>query len=219
MSFVREDGRTPFELRACDCEQSTLSRADGSARLKHGDTDVITAVYGPMRPKNSRLEDVQEATFTVVVKPAMGLPGAYEKEMEMIVRQTFEEVVLAAKHPRTNIRIVVQVVKDDGSLFSTVLNCVTLGLIDAGIEMKSPVLSAVCAVSADGELLLDPTKRECESDGVALVEVAGFTEKIISTRTNGLLSNEKFDAALIAIQRAMPVVAAFIRLAVEGKYR
>lgn len=222
MTFIRQDGRSPFELRACDCELSTLSRADGSARLKHGDTDVVVAVFGPMMPSKSRLENVHHATLSVIVKSATGHAGAEEKEFELFIRQTFAEVILATLHPRTNIRIVIQVIKDDGSLFSTMMNCTTLALMDAGIDIKAPVLSAVCAISADGEILLDPVKSECIGEGAAMVSLAttagDVDQKLLAIKTSGLLTDQNFDRCVIAVRRAVATVESFIRLALQQKF-
>jgi exosome complex component RRP46 len=222
--FVREDGRSSYELRACDSEQSMLSRADGSARLKQGATDVICAVFGPMQPKRSKDERVDRATVEVVVRPSFGTVGPKERELERFVRQSFEKALMASLHPRTSIRIVLQCVKDDGSLFAALMNCTTLALLDAGVEMRAPVVSAVCALSADGRELLDPCAAETDADGAAIVDWAAMLPEgeaapaTLALRTTGALTEAQLEACIAAARRSAPTVAAFFRLALQQKY-
>ena len=44
----------PLHMADLRCEFGELKRADGSARVVHGDTNVLAAVYGPVEAKVSR---------------------------------------------------------------------------------------------------------------------------------------------------------------------
>jgi len=153
------------ELRRIACAQGILNRADGSVKYSQGSTSVLVAVYGPTRPSRTKFEKNDRATIDVVVCPDVDKAAPKEKEYQKIIRKTFESVVLVEKFPRTVIRIVVQVVRDDGSLLSTMINAICLALMDAGIEMTSLVSSVTCFVdpsSAKARIRLDPSYSENE---------------------------------------------------------
>ena len=47
----------------------------------------------------------------------MSLPTASEeKEAELVLRRTLEQVVMTAVHPRLGIQVIIQVVSSDGSV-------------------------------------------------------------------------------------------------------
>lgn len=72
--------------------------------------------------------------------------------------------VLHTLHPRTEIKIVVQILHDDGSLFAATINATTLALIDAGIPLRSLVVAIGCVTRKNGLIILDPTKVEEEEE-------------------------------------------------------
>ena len=59
---------------------------------------------------------MDEATVEVVVRPAIGVPTTTEKLQEQLLRTAIEPVILGGMMPRTLVQIVVQIVKDDGSV-------------------------------------------------------------------------------------------------------
>ncbi|XP_063793919.1 exosome complex component RRP46 isoform X4 [Pseudophryne corroboree] len=61
-------------LREIGCEQSGLSRPDGSAKFLQGDTSVLAGVYGPAEIKVSK-EMHDKSTIEVILRPKVGLPG------------------------------------------------------------------------------------------------------------------------------------------------
>lgn len=86
--------------------------------------------------------------------------GPQEKRWERQLQSTLSQLVHTAKHPRTCIQIVIQVLHDDGSLLSAALNASTAALLDACIPMHSMFCAATVAIGADGEYLLDPDNGE-----------------------------------------------------------
>ncbi|KAG6926286.1 exosome component 5, partial [Chelydra serpentina] len=87
-------------------------------------------------------------------------PGVFEKNREQLIRKTCEAVLLGALHPRTSITIVLQVVSDAGSLLACCLNAACMGLMDAGLPMKSLFCGVTCALDATGAIGLDPTAKQ-----------------------------------------------------------
>ena len=97
--MARPDGRVAAQLRPFLAEPAALTRADGSARWAHGQTECLASVYGPCEAKRAR-EKISSATLEVIVRPLSGLPGPVEREAEQLLGQTLEHVVLTHLHPR-----------------------------------------------------------------------------------------------------------------------
>lgn len=63
-----------------------------------------------------RDEKLDEATVELVVRPAVGVSTTTERLWERYLRNAFEPVILGGLMPRTLVQIVVQILKDDGSV-------------------------------------------------------------------------------------------------------
>ena len=109
----RKDGRKSNQMREISVEQSLINRADGSSKLILGDTSVIVAIYGPNEVK-MKDEIVEKATIEVIFQTSTGKNGKKEAEYSNIIHQILEYCILTTMHPRTAIRVVIQVVRDNG---------------------------------------------------------------------------------------------------------
>ncbi|GJM97285.1 hypothetical protein PR202_ga14202 [Eleusine coracana subsp. coracana] len=142
----RADGRNPNQLRPFSCTRNPLNRAHGSARWSQGDTVVLAAVYGP-KPGTRKGENPEKASIEVVWKPKTGQIGRQEKEYEMTLKRTLQNICLLTVHPNTTTSIVLQVVDDDGS---------TLQLT----SFVSAAVAISCGVMENGAVILDTSKAE-----------------------------------------------------------
>ncbi|KAJ3190094.1 Exosome component 5 [Gaertneriomyces sp. JEL0708] len=160
---TRPDKRkTALEFRPVFCSYGLLSRSDGSVRFKYGDTSVLCSVYGPTEVR-VRDEKLDRASVEVLFKPTTGHTTTRDRLYERVIRETLESTILAALHPRTSIKIILQVLTDDGGVLSVAINAATMALLDAGVPMRDLPLSATCMIDGiDGELLLDPTSSELQ---------------------------------------------------------
>eukprot|EP00299_Pterocystis_sp_00344_P009724 c4185_g1_i1.p1 GENE.c4185_g1_i1~~c4185_g1_i1.p1 ORF type:complete len:225 (-),score=53.74 c4185_g1_i1:104-778(-) len=208
---MRPDGRDWNQIRPLSCEQTLLRQADGSVRLKNGDTTVIASVSGPRQAKQHQ-ELVDRAAVQVIVKPKSGIPGGAEREMERTLRLAFEYVIITTLHPRTLIQIVIQIITDDGALLSTCFNACTIALSDCGVPLRSLLCSVTCALTADGQYLLDPTLEE-EKSNVCIIHgafVRGDPTEISYLRTFGNIQESQLDHATFVTMKATECVFAFI---------
>ena len=62
---LRPSSRGPTTLRPLAAELSPLSRSDGSASLRVGNTHVLCAVHGPTMPRNARHERCDRGVVSV----------------------------------------------------------------------------------------------------------------------------------------------------------
>ncbi|XP_075692333.1 exosome complex component RRP46 [Rhinoderma darwinii] len=205
-------------LREIACEQSLLSRPDGSATFVQGDTSVLAGVYGPAEIKFSR-EMHDKSTIEVMVRPKVGLPAIQEKYQEQLIRETCESVILGTLHPRTSITIVLQAINDAGSLLACCLNAACMGMMDAGLPMRAMFCGVTCALDNDGQLTIDPTtKDQKESRAVLTFAIESTEKKILTVSTRGVYSPAELQQCIAAAQISAQNIFHFYRDSVKRRY-
>ncbi|PIN23014.1 Exosomal 3'-5' exoribonuclease complex, subunit Rrp46 [Handroanthus impetiginosus] len=159
MEVERKDGRGANQLRPMDHSRNVLNRAHGSANCSHGGTRVLAAVFGP-KAGTKKNENPEKACIEVVWKPKTGQIGKPEKEFEMILKRTLQNICILTVNPNTTTSIIVQVVHDDGSLLPCAIHAACAALVDAGIPLKYLAVAISCCLTDSGQILLDPDKLE-----------------------------------------------------------
>ncbi|RVE65288.1 hypothetical protein OJAV_G00133900 [Oryzias javanicus] len=205
-------------LREFGCEQSLLSRPDGSASFVQGDSSVMAGVYGPAEVKVSK-EIYDRATLEVLVQPKVGLPSVRERSQEQCLRETCEAALLLALHPRSSLTLVLQVLHDDGSLLSCCLNAACMALMDAGLPMSCLFCGVTCGISADGQIVTDPTSaQEKESRALMTFAIDSKERKVMMSSTKGSFSVGELQQCVAVSQRASEKVFQFYRDSVRRRH-
>ncbi|XP_018411520.1 PREDICTED: exosome complex component RRP46 [Nanorana parkeri] len=205
-------------LREIGCEQSLLSRPDGSATFMQGDTSVLAGVYGPAEIKFSK-EMHDKATIDVMLRPKVGLPAIQEKNQEQLIRETCESVILGTLHPRTSITVVLQIINDAGSLLACCLNAACMGLMDAGLPTRALFCGVTCALDADGQLILDPNlKQQKESRAVLTFALESTEKKVLMVCSRGMYSPAELQQCVAAAQISAQKIFQFYRDSVKRRY-
>ncbi|KAI8915124.1 ribosomal protein S5 domain 2-type protein [Entophlyctis helioformis] len=233
---TRPDKRSATQLRTMGCVLGLLSRADGSARFtlgpsgfaslhpncSSGDSSVLCAVYGPTSVR-ARDEKLDRADVQVLFQPLTGATSTQDKVLERCVRETAESLILTALHPRTSIRIIVQVLADDGPVLATAINAVVLALIDAGIAMQATAAAVTLMVDRDGTLLLDPRDLTVlgvqESQSMHTLVFDATAGDVLAIESTGLFGQEEFDVCHELAKLATDSIHAFMRAAIERKIK
>ncbi|KAJ3185443.1 Exosome component 5 [Geranomyces variabilis] len=217
---IRSDQRKlPSEMRPFYCSSALLSRSDGSVRFKSGDSSVLCSVFGPMEVK-IRDEKLDKATVEVVFKAAAGNSTTKERLYERVIRETLEASILTALHPRSAIRITLQVLTDDGGILSTALNAATLALVDAGIALRSLPAGVTCMIDQEGVLLLDPTILELEAArSTHMFVFDNISDGALSNISTGSFSMDEYTSCYDTCFSAVAAVQQLFRSSVEGKVR
>ncbi|KAI8904587.1 ribosomal protein S5 domain 2-type protein [Powellomyces hirtus] len=207
------------EMRPFYCSAALLSRSDGSVRFKSGDSSVLCSVFGPMEVK-IKDEKLDKATVEVIFKAESGGTTTKERLYERVLRETVEASILTALHPRSAIRITVQVLTDDGGILSSAINAAVLALADAGISMRSLPASVTCMISREGLLLLDPTAVEMENAQSTHVFVFdNISEGLISNISTGAFTMDEYLSCYDTCHTASKAVQQMFRSSLEGKVR
>ncbi|KAF9119936.1 Exosome component 5 [Mortierella sp. 14UC] len=232
MSRLDRTRTSAHQLRPFFSSQNLLNRADGSAQFDFGESSVMCSVVGPAEVK-LRDEKLDKATIEVVVRPLVGLPGIKDKAREQAIRETLEPLVLSGLHPRTGIQIVVQTMKDDGSILATSFSATILALLDAGIPLKSILGAVTCIVNNEtNQILLDPTAEELANaksthtfvfDNKSSItskdeqEESAVDAATLYSDSTGLFSEEEYFECAQICYKAVQAVHGFIRTAVQKK--
>ena len=224
----RRDGRTPGEMRSILTSQGVLTRADGSARVKLCNTDVIVAVYGPLdcpvHKQNAEAVHIHVAYRRgegSIYSSAQDSALANEATATRDLRTLVKKVVLATLHPRKAVVVAVQVLADDGGVMSAVVNAAVMALIDAGVSMRLVPTAATVSI-LNGIVFVDPSRvEEGESTAVItavfdvnLVEEKGFLSVFTDGDCGG---DELFTAAVDTCRQLASKTKAFMKLSIEQK--
>jgi len=162
--------RAPLAFRKMSCELGFLNEADGSARYCIGDTEVISAVYGPAQPKFMRSEDPEglalEVSYSTTAASVTGATGANEalvalnsdvaapssaqQRMERSgsrsLHAVLKQCIAVDKFPRQSLLVQVTVVRDDGGALAAAMVACSLALLNAGVPLLHVPLAATVAL-------------------------------------------------------------------------
>ncbi len=196
----RIDGRKPEELREIQMRIDVVTRANGSARVRFGNTEAIASVHGPRElfPKFLQEADTgiirtryNMAPFSTEDRKS---PGTDRRgtEISKVTRLALEPVIFLEDFPKATVDLFIEVIQADGSTRVTGLNAATLALASAGVPMRD--LVAACSVGKiDGTLISDLSGKEdnnSEAD-VAFAMMPG-KGKVTLLQMDGILSKDEF---------------------------
>ena len=148
----RKDGRGLEELRKIEMKLDVITRANGSALVKFGDTVALAAVYGPAELHPAHLREYQRgvlrcryslAPFSVEERKA---PGTDRRSVELskVIRVALEPTIFLEEFPKAVVDVFVEILQADGSTRVAAINAANLALISAGVPMSDFVIA--CSV-------------------------------------------------------------------------
>ncbi|KAF3693277.1 Exosome complex component RRP46 Exosome component 5 Ribosomal RNA-processing protein 46 [Channa argus] len=210
-SVMEVCGSSNVTLREFGCEQSLLSRPDGSASFIQGDTSVLAAVYGPAEVKVSK-EIYDRATLEVLIQPKVGLPSVRERSQEQCLRESCEASLLLSLHPRSSLTLILQ-------LLSSFLNAACMALMDAGLPMSCLFCGVTCAIDADGCIITDPTAaQEKKSRALMTFAIDSAEHRVMTSSTKGSFSVHELQQCIAVSQKASEKIFQFYRDSVRRRY-
>ncbi|CEP62665.1 exosome non-catalytic core subunit SKI6 LALA0_S06e00870g [Lachancea lanzarotensis] len=203
---LRVDGRRWNELRRFECSINTHANAsDGSSYLEQGNNKIITLVNGPQEPKLRSHTNATKAVLTVSVNITRFSKTERSKsshrnerrvlEMQTALVRTFEKNILMHLYPRTQIDIQIHVLQQDGGLMGSLINGITLALIDAGIAIYD-YISGVSIGLYDTTPLLDLNTVEENAMSSVTLGVMGRSEKLSLLLVEDKLALDRMESVL-----------------------
>jgi len=196
----RLDGRSPEDLRSVRIEAGILHEADGSAFVEWGGNKILCGVYGPREciprfaasPYRALVKcRYMMSPFASLEEHSRSGPSRRSTELSKVIREVFENLVIAEKFPNTQIDIYIDVLQADGGTRTASITAAAVALANAGIPMRDMV-SAVAVGKADGQLLVDLGKAE-DNFGQSDTPIA-FSSRdkdILLLQMDGLLTKEE----------------------------
>jgi len=207
----RLDQRGPEDLRQVHIETGVLHEADGSAYIEWGKNKVLCGIYGPREciprfeasPYNALVKcRYMMSPFASLEEHGRSGPNRRSTELSKVIREVFENLIMAEKYPNTQIDIYLDVLQADGGTRTASITVAAVALANAGIPMRDMV-SAVAVGKAGGELLVDLGKEEDnfgESD--TPIAFAARNKDILLIQMDGLLTREEIERAVGMAERA-----------------
>jgi len=201
----RLDGRTAEELRNVRIETGVLHEADGSAYIEWGKNKILCGIYGPREciprfeasPYHALIKcRYMMSPFASLEEHSRSGPSRRSTELSKVIREVFENLIMAEKYPNTQIDIYLDVLQADGGTRTASITVAAVALANAGIPMRDMV-SAVAVGKAGGELLVDLGKEEDnfgESD--TPIAFAARSKDILLIQMDGLLTREEIEKAI-----------------------
>lgn len=201
----RVDGRALDQLRPIRMKAHVINAADGSAYVEWGMNKVLAGVYGPKKclprhgasPYRAVIKcRYSMAPFSVLEERIRTGPSRRSRELSMVIREVFENVIFLESYPETQIDIFIDILQAGGGTRCAGITAASIALADAGIPMRDLVY-AVSAGKIEGNIALDLSKDEDNyGEADVPVAVAPRNRDILLFQMDGLLTKDEIDRIL-----------------------
>ncbi|MFH0971490.1 MAG: exosome complex exonuclease Rrp41 [Candidatus Micrarchaeota archaeon] len=224
---VRLDGRSFTDLRPLKVTAGVLNKADGSAMVEWGKNKVLAAVYGPREVFPKHLTNLNRALincrysmapFSSVEEHGRSGPNRRAIEIGKVSKHVFENAVLVAQFPKTQIDISIDILQSDGGTRIAGITAAAVALADAGIPMRD-LVQGVSVGKVDGELVVDVDKIEDNfGDSDIPIVVSLRSMEILLFQLDGMLTKAEVERAIdLSFEGAKKVRALQVE-ALKSKY-
>ncbi|MEW6036507.1 MAG: exosome complex exonuclease Rrp41 [Candidatus Micrarchaeota archaeon] len=196
----RTDGRAMEDLRNLRIEVGVISEADGSAYVEWGGNKIVCGVYGPREciprheasPYHSLVKcRYMMSPFASLEEHSRSGPSRRSTELSKVIREVFENLIIAERFPNTQIDIYIDVLQADGGTRTASVTAAAVALANAGIPMKDMV-AAVAVGKAGNMLALDLNKLEDNFGQSDMpIAISHRDGKLLLLQMDGLLTREE----------------------------
>jgi exosome complex component RRP41 len=223
----RSDGRLAEELRPIEMKLDVVSRANGSAEVKFGNTFVIASVYGPRALHPRYLQEPRTgilrcrynmAPFSVDERKSPG-PDRRSIEISKVTRLALEPAIFLEDFPRATVDAFVEIMQADGSTRVTGINACSLALACAGIPMRDLVAS--CSVGKVNDMLVVDLTGEEDNNSQADIAFAILPSKdeVTLLQMDGILTKEELIKLLNLAKESCKKIYEIQKKVLREKYK
>ncbi|KAK5990904.1 Exosome complex component RRP46-like protein [Cladobotryum mycophilum] len=199
-------------------ELSHLPKADGSASFAYCGYAITAAVNGPVEAQR-RDENPFEAVVDVNIRPAAGVGGTAERQLEAILEPALRHLIPVKRFPRCVIQITFQVMgAPENAYVNTkitqaqlnlgiipgLLHSAVLGLLTAAIPLKKIASAVTLAIVDDDEsstIKADPSPKEIAEARSVHCLVFTSDDELLLVESEGSFTVEEWDKVLQTGQR------------------
>lgn len=207
----RVDGRGPSDLRKIRVEVGVIPDADGSAYIEWGGNKILCGIHGPREciPRHEASPFRALVKCRYMMSPFASLeehgksgPSRRSTELSKVIREVFENLIIAEDFPNTEINIYIDVLQAEGGTRTASITAAAVALANAGIPMRD-LVSAVSVGKADGELIVDLGKFE-DNFGQSDMPLAfsARDKKLLLVQMDGLLTKEEIKKLVDMAEKA-----------------
>lgn len=223
----RLDGRLPEQMREIEMKVGVVSKADGSAMVRFGNTVAIAAVYGPRELYPKYLQESQTgilrcrynmAPFSVTDRKSPG-PDRRSVEISKVIRLALEPTIFLEEFPKTTIDVFIEVLQADGSTRVTGINAASLALVSAGIPMNGMVAACSCGKIGDVLVLDQNGIEDNNSEADMAFAYMPTKDKVTLLQMDGNLTEEEVKKLLQVAKESCKKIHEIQRNALKEKYR
>ena len=174
--------RDKHEFRSIHCEPGVVFGASGSGYFEIGDTKVLCSVHGPRAVQRNIVESGQldcEVRYAPFAKrpdsnsEASGGSGgggagisSSERQISQMMREALMGSIRLDQYPKMVISIYVIILQSSGSIggdLSSSINCGSLALADASIELLDFVTACTVALSNNNAIEISSSSSSSSS--------------------------------------------------------
>jgi len=196
----RTDGRDAEDLRDLRIEVGVIPEADGSSFVEWGGNKIVCGVYGPREciprhgsnPYRALVKcRYMMSPFASMEEHSRSGPSRRSIELSKVIREVFENLIIAERFPNTQIDVYIDVLQADGGTRTASVTAAAVALANAGIPMKDMVASV--AVGKAGDMLaLDLNKIEDNFGQSDMpLAISHRDRKIMLVQMDGMLTKDE----------------------------
>ncbi len=213
----RLDGRAFDEIRPITCEVGVLPRTHGSALFTRGETQALVTVTLGTSEDSQIIDTVQEPDhkkrfmlhynfppFSVGEVKFLRGPGRREIGHGALAERALRDMLPPEETFPYTVRIVSDILESNGSSSMASICGGTLGLLDAGVPMKSPVAGVAMGLVKEGEryAVLSDIAGEEDHYGDMDFKVAGTRAGITALQMDIKISGLTAEIMQAALEQA-----------------
>ncbi|KAH6689221.1 hypothetical protein F5X68DRAFT_78317 [Plectosphaerella plurivora] len=192
---------------------SLLHRTDGSATFSFGGYTIIASVNGPIEAQR-REENPFEAVLDVVVRPAAGVGGTRERQLESMLQAVLRQLVLVQRWPRCVFQVTLQIAQNPTNdyvnskvvqaqsnilAFPALLHAAQLALLSGAVALKSIAAAVVVALPQGfpkSSAIVNPSPLAANE--ATSLHLVGFSQKgsLLLTESEGRFTEADWEAAI-----------------------
>lgn len=229
---LRIDGRRNYELKNFESSLTTTSNFNNFSRnsqsnttyLQMGQNKILVNIDGPKEPTNanrSRIDqdkavldiNINVTKFSKVNRQVSNnsnnLPDKQTQEWEFEIQKLFEKIIILETYPKSVITVNVTVLQQDGGVLASIINCVSIALMNNSIQVYDIVTACSVGIVDQKHYLLDLNHLEEQFLTSGTIAIVG----------NSALQNiEDANVCLLSLKDIFPLdlLDGFMMIGIQG---
>ncbi|EAR82136.2 3' exoribonuclease family 1 protein (macronuclear) [Tetrahymena thermophila SB210] len=151
-----------MDLSLFSIEQINKSSNNSQIRLFIGKTCIISTVQGAQSTNSQKA--CEQGIVEVSIKMEFRGDQKKQRYMESILSESLESNIKLEEYPSKQIKIILQVICNEGNLFSALYNAAIVSLLHNGCKMRTTTFAYEFIPLSQNTVKLFPTKKEHSLD-------------------------------------------------------